>query len=230
MKIITLFSMCFCAWAQSGIGRPQLGKMLDSGGAVRTVYGITSSVTLGGAESTGVLSLACSNAFCLAKTESNLVSATGSVSAPAGRALFAFGGNTAYIWFPQTRQLASWQNGILTFLDATVDGEVLSIGAAGGAVQFIVRSRSGVWIANQDGSLAGSLPHAAVAATFIPGGVVYATEREIVIRNIEFPLTGVTSFSQMSDSYFEVRAGGVDYALRTDQGRETLFQLPGASQ
>src|SRR5580698_6564031 len=114
MKILTLFSMCVCAWAQ--INRPQLGKMLDSGGAVRTVYGITASVALGGAESTGVLSLACSNAFCLTKTESNIVSATGSVSAPAGPALFAFDGNTAYIWFAQSRQFASWQNGVLTFL------------------------------------------------------------------------------------------------------------------
>jgi hypothetical protein len=204
--------------------------MLDSGGAVRTVYGITASVTLGGAESTGVLSLACSNSFCLTKTQSSVGSAGGSVSAPAGPALFAFDGNTGYIWFPQPRQLASWQNGILTFLDATVDGEVMSIGASGGAVQFIVRTRSAVWIANQDGSLASSLPRAAVAAILISGGVVYATEREIVIGNIQFPLTGVTSFSQMSGSYLQVRAGGVDYALRIDPGREALFQLPGISQ
>jgi hypothetical protein len=203
--------------------------MLDSSGAVRTVYGITASVTLGGAESTGVLSLACST-FCLTKTQSNIVSAAGSVSAPPGPALFAFDGNTAYIWFAQPRQLASWQNGVLTFLDATVDGEVMSIGASSGAVQFIVRTRSAGWIANQDGSLSSSLPRATVAAILIPGGVVYATEREIVIGNIQFPLTGVTSFSQMSGSYLQVRAGGVDYALRIDPGREALFQLPGVSQ
>jgi hypothetical protein len=34
----------------------------------------------------------------------------------------------------------------------------------------------------------------------------------------------------MSASYLEVRARGVNYALRIDPGRETLFQLPGASQ
>ena len=40
-------------------------------------------------------------------------------------------------------------------------------------------------------------------------------------------LAGVTAFSQMSASYLEVRAGGVDYALRIQEGREALFQLPG---
>jgi hypothetical protein len=227
MKIITAFSICVCACAQSGVNRPQLGKMLDSNGAVRTVYGIAASVTLGDMESTDVLSSACSKTFCLAKTETSIVSAVGSVDAPPGPAMFAFDGDAAFVWFSRSRQLARWQNGLLTLIDSSVEGEVLSIGANVGVVQFAVRRMNGVWVINQDGSVAGSLPHATRAAILIPGGVVFATREEIVIGDLRFSLNGVTEFSQMSDSYLQVRAGGADYSLRIEKGRETLFQLPG---
>ncbi len=230
MKILIVFAIGTCAWAQSGVVRPELGKMLDANGAVRTVYGIAASVTLGGVETTGVLSSACSNTFCLAKTETSIVSSSGAVAAPAGPALFTFDGNAAFVWFPQSQQLAEWQSGALTPVDASVDGEVLSIGATAGAVQFAVRRRSGVWIVNQDGSVAGSLPHATGPVMLVPGGVVYATKSEIVIGDVQLPLDDVTWFSQMSGNYLQVRAGGVDYSLRIDQWRETLFQLPGVSQ
>jgi hypothetical protein len=249
MKIITGFAICVCAWGQTGVGRPQVGKMLDENGSVRTVYGIAASVTAGDAEITGVLSSACSNTFCLAKTETSIMSASGSVAAPPGPALFAFNGDRAFVWFPQSRQLAEWQDGALTYCPLPDgrgsvagsrqpppnpdrqgggnDGEVLSIGMNATAVQFAVRRRSGVWIVNQDGSVASSLPHATGPVMLIPNGAVYATESAIVIRSVQFPLPGVTAFSQMSSGYLEVRAGGIDYALRIQEGRETLFQLPG---
>jgi hypothetical protein len=34
----------------------------------------------------------------------------------------------------------------------------------------------------------------------------------------------------MSASYLQVHAGQIDYVLRVDPGRETLFQLPGVQQ
>lgn len=152
MKALLLLAICSFAWAQ-GVNRPQLGKMLDSNGAVRTVYGIAASVTLGNAELTGVVSSACSNTYCLAKTAAGIVSAQGTVAAPSGPALFAFDGANAYIWFLRSRQLAQWSNGALSFLDASVDGQVLSIGVNAGAVQFAVRRFEGdVWIVNQDGA------------------------------------------------------------------------------
>ena len=227
MKLPFLFAFSACAWAQ--INRPSIGKMLDANGAVRTVYGIAASVTLGDAEITGVLSSGCSKTFCLAKTDDSLVSASGNVDAPKGRALFAFDGNTAFVWFVESRQLAQWQNGGLTAIDSTVDGEVLSIRANGGAVEFAVRRKSGVWIVKLDGSVAASLP-ASGPVMLIDGGAVYATHDEIVIRDMRIPLEHVTAFSRMSPGYLEVRAGGVDYALRTENGRETLFQLPGVVQ
>jgi hypothetical protein len=236
MKIVTLFGICACAWGQSGVEVPQLGKMLDPAGAVRTVYGIAASVTLGDPETTGVLSAACSQNFCLAKTDAGIVSTTGTAAAPPGPVLFAFDGDTAYLWFLKSRQLARWSEGALTLMDSGVDGEVLSIGADmigkdRGSVQFAVRRFKGdVWIVNQDGSVAGALPHGIGAAMLIPGGVVYASREEIVIGTVRFPLEGVTGFSQMSAGYLQVRAQGVDYSLRIEKGRELLFQLPGVGQ
>jgi hypothetical protein len=227
MKILIAFAISTCGWAQT---RPQLGKMLDPNGAVRKVYGIASSVTVGDAEMTGVLSSGCSNTFCLAKTATSIVSASGNADAPDGPALFAFDGDAAVVWFPQSRQLARWANGALNVADTTIDGEVLSIGVNAGAVQLAVRRRSGVWIVNQDGSVVDSLPRSTGPVMLIPGGAIYATNSELVIRNIRIPLAGVSSFSQMSGSYLQVRAGGVDYSLRIDLGRETLFQLPGVPQ
>jgi hypothetical protein len=230
MKILTAFAISTCAWAQSGINRPNLGKMLDSNGAIRTVYGIAASVTLGDPEITGVLSQACSRKFCLAKTETSIASSSGSVEAPAGPALFAFAGNTAFVWFVESRQLAEWQNGVLTPIDSSIDGEVLSIRSSAGSVEFAVRRRSGAWLVKPDGSLVDSLPLSPGPLTLIAGGVVYATRDEIVIRDLRIPLDRVTSFSQMAADYLQVRAGGVDYALRVEKGRETLFQLPGVQQ
>jgi hypothetical protein len=227
MRILITCAISMCGWAQT---RPQLGKILDPNGTVRTVYGIASSVTVGSAEMTKVLSSGCSNTFCLAKTESSIVSALGSVNAPGGTALFAFDGDAAVAWFPQSRQLARWVKGVFTVADTTIDGEVLSIVVSAGAVQFAVRRRSGVWIVNQDGSVLSSLPRSTGPVMLIAGGLVYATDSEIVIRKLRIPLAGVTSFSQMSGGYLQVRAGGVDYSLRIDEGREMLFQLPGVPQ
>jgi hypothetical protein len=226
MRILTALAICTCAWAQSGIEQPRLGKMLDRNGAVRTVYGIAASVTLGEAEITGVVSQGCSKKFCLVKTETSIEG----VAAPAGPALFAFDGDAAFVWFPQSRQLGQWRNGGLTLVDSSVDGQVLSIRASAGSVEFAVRRASGDWIVKSDGSVVDSLPHSMGPVMLIPGGVVYATRDEIVIREVRIPLERVTSLSQMAAGYLQVRAGGVDYALRVEKGRETLFELPGVGQ
>jgi hypothetical protein len=207
--------------------RPRLGKMLDANGAVRTVYGISASVSLGDGEITGVVSSACSKKICLAKTESGIVSASGSAAAPPGPALFAFDGESAFVWFPRSRQLAQWRNDTVTPIDSIVDGEVLSIRVRAGSVDFAVRRASGVWIVNSDGAAIDSLPASARHVAFVADGVAYSTRDEIVIRDLRFPLARVTSISRMSEGYLQVRAGGMDYALRLEKGRETLFQLPG---
>jgi hypothetical protein len=230
MKILSAFAICTCAWAQTGIDRPQVGKMLDASGTVRTVYGIAASVTLGDPEMIGVVSQACSKTYCLAKTETSIASTAGSANAPTGPALFAFDGDAAFLWFPQSRQLAHWQNGLITLIDSAIYGEVLSIRASAGSVEFAVRRKSGEWIVKLDESVVDSLPRSTGPVMLIPGGVVYATREEIVIRDLRIPLEHVTSFSQMSTSYLQVHAGQIEYVLRVDPGRETLFQLPGVQQ
>lgn len=237
MKLLGLVSICVCGWAQSSsptnVDRPWIGKMLDASGAVRAVYGIAASVTPGETEAVGVLSSGCSKTFCLMKTEAGILSPLGSVDAPAGPALFAFEGDAAYIWFSRSRELAKWHEGALDFVPvatSNLEGEVVSIGVTEGAVLFAVkRLRRDLWIVNLDGSAAGSLARATMAM-LIPGGAVYATRDEIVAGNNRLALQGVTGFSWMSEHYLQVRAGGMDYALRIDPGRETLFQLPGVSQ
>jgi hypothetical protein len=228
MKIFFLFAICSCGWAQ--LDRPALGKVLDGNGTIRTVYGIAASVTVGDGEVAGALSSGCSETLCLIKTETSILSIAGSVDAPAGPALFAFDGDAAFVWFPLSRQLARWQNGGLMPVDSSVDGEVLSIRARDGSVEFAVRRESGVWIVRSDGSLADSVGPSTGPVMLITDGVVYATREEIVVRGARIRLSGVTSFSQMSGAYLQVRAKGVDYALRTEKGRETLFQLPGVPQ
>ena len=228
MKIFVALAICVSAWAQSGVEQPRVGKMLDGDGAVRTVYGIAASVHLGDGEIAGVVSAGCSKSFCLAKTATGLVSVSGTVDAPAGPALFAFDGDAALVWFSKSRQLARWQGGVLTAVDASVDGEVLSIRAREGSVEFAVRRDSGVWVVKADGSVVDSLPRSARAVMLVADGAVYATRDEIVIRDLRIPLERVTGFSQMSAGYLQVRAGRVNYALRTEKGRETLFQLPGS--
>jgi hypothetical protein len=231
MKILTLFTICASAWGQSGFVRPQLGKMLDASGAVRTVYGIAASVTMGDPETTGVLSSACSQNFCLAKTDAGIVSPSGAVDAPPGPALFAFDGDLAFVWFLKSRQLATWSADALTFINSDIDGEVLSIGVNAGAVQFAVRRFKGdVWLVNQDGSVTGALPPGTGAVMLIPGGVVYASREEIVVGSVRLPLHRVTGFSQMSAGYLQVRVDGANYSLRIEKGREMLFQLPGVGQ
>jgi hypothetical protein len=176
------------------------------------------------------LSFGCSKTLCLQKTASNIVSPTGSAGAPDGPALFAFSATGAFVWFEQTNQLASWQNDALTFIDASVEGHVLAIGVSAGAVQFAVQRINGVWIVNQDGSAVSGLARTACAVMLTASGPVYAERGEVIVNGKRFALAGVTAMFQMSADYLEVRAAGVDYALRIDPGRETLFQLPGVSQ
>jgi hypothetical protein len=45
-----------------------------------------------------------------------------------------------------------------------------------------------------------------------------------------FALDGITALSPMSENYLHIRASGGDFALRIEEGREVLFQLPGVSQ
>ncbi len=228
--ILTIIFVSACAWAQSGIEVPAIGVIVDSSGALRQVQGVAGSYLLGPASMSGVLSAACSEQLCLAKTDSKIISATGETEAPPGPAIFGLSGAEATVFFPEPRVFARWHNDTLETLDWVVEGDVLSIRLK----EIAVRRHDGISIVRPDGSAIGFIPYASGPVLLLPKGVVFATQDEIVLRQdgreVRFALADVQSITAMGAHYTAIyvsRAGGAIYALRIDPGRESLFLLPG---
>ncbi len=225
MKIILCLLSVGCAWAQ--ISQPKLGAMLSRDGSARDVLGVAGSVTLGDPVMTGVLSMGCSRTTCLFKTDSAIVSATGSVDAPTGPAIFSFDAAGALVYFRETRQLARWQNDSLTPLDFDVSGEIIAIGDG----LFAVPRATGVWIVRDGDRAVQSLPHGTRAVLLFNGGILFATSHALVLRRPDaseqsFAVDGVESLSWLGENYVQVRTHRLSYALRIDAGHERMVLLP----
>lgn len=226
-------AMIFGAYAsaQSGLDRPTLGMMLDANGATRPVYGVAGSVTLGDVVATDVLSTACSQQLCLTKTDSSIISLTQSIDAPPGPAVFALDGDAAFVYFPQSNQLARWHDGQLDLLDFDVDGEILSLRAVEGTLEFAVRRRTGVSIVRDGNTVVDSLPRATKLVMLLKSGVLFSAEDGLVLRRpdgswVRFVVKGVQALLALGEDYVQIRAGGSTYALRITPGREQLFLIP----
>ena len=227
---IFLFFGAICAWAQSGIEVPSAGAIVDSSGALRPVQGVAGNFLLGPARLSGVLSAACSERLCLAKTDSKILSATGEIDAPPGPAVFGADGDGAIVFFPEPRTFARWHDNILDPLDWTVDGEVLSLRAT----EIAVLRDGHVWIVHPDGSVADWIADTAGPVLLLEVGVLFATSDELVLRRrdaseFRFGLTGAKSIAAMGANYAAIQSGNVTYALRTEPGRESLYLLPGTA-
>jgi hypothetical protein len=237
----SLCAWAVCAWAQTGLVRPQLGTMLDSSGAARPVYGVPGSVTLGDAAATGVLASACSRQLCLLKIDSALLSAAGSIPAPAGPAVFALDGVEAFVYFPESQQLAHWHGGQLDSTPLNVEGKILSLRVEGraesGKIEAVIRRGERVSIEriSPDGAnlgITGSLPDDTRAAMLTgAGGVVFANRDTLVLLHADgtetrFEVAGAQAMFALGDGYVEVRAGSSTYAVRVDPGQERIFLLP----
>lgn len=218
-----------CAWAQSSEFRtPRVGTMLTADGSLRPVYGVAGSFLAGPVTARGILSAACSEKLCLAKTDAAIVSAESEVAAPAGPAVISPDGDAAWLYFPAAREFARWENGSLTRLNWRVDGEVLSI-APGGRVA--VRRSGSVWIVRADGSALDALPEATGSVLLLHDAVVFAAGDQIVIQRpdrsqVRFPLPGIRSLAQMSGGWVQISAGAAAYALHVETGKEALYVLP----
>jgi len=227
MRRLLLFFCGACAWAQSGIEVPAIGVIVDSSRDLRPVQGVAGSFLLGPASMTGVVSAACSEQLCLAKTDSKIVSATGETDAPPGPAIFSLSGNEAILFFPESRVFARWLNDVLEPLDWMVDGEILSIRAQ----DIGARKDGAISIVHPDGSVVDSIPDASGPVLLLTNGVIFATKGEIVLRQgdseARFELAGSESITAMGPHYAAIRAGKAIYALRTAPGREGLYLLPG---
>jgi hypothetical protein len=229
MKRILPILCAVGAWAQSGIEVPSIGAIVDPGGALRPVQGVAGSFLLGPAAASGVLSAACSERLCLAKTDSEVISTTGRTDAPKGPAIFGGSGDDAIVFFPEPGTFAHWHDDTLEPLDWKVDGEVVSVGAA----EIAVRREGSVWIVRPDGAVVDWIAETDGPVLLLPAGVIFATKDEIVLRRtgneVRFALADAQSITAMGPLYVAIRTNDATYALRTEPGRESLFLLPGAA-
>jgi hypothetical protein len=231
MRIGILLISSACAWAQAGLDRPALGQMIDRQQALRPVYGVGGSFHVGAPVAEQVISSACGQRLCLAKTDSALLSADIATPAPPGPAIIAIDSNGATIYFPSAQQFGRWQNGALTMLNLSVYGTVLSLSSGSRGLTIAVERSGMIWITSSDGTILDALPVGAEEALLTANGIVYATSAVLVLRKpdgneLSFPASGVTEFLALGDGYVEARAGNILYALRTIAGRVQLFQLP----
>lgn len=235
MRILLVIAAAACIFGQS-VSRPILGRAIDRHGSLHVVVGTAGSFVLKAPVIKGVVSFACSDQMCVAKTDSAMIAAGTLAAAQPGPALIALDGARAFLYFPQTRQFSRWDHGMLTNFELAAfhspdSGEVLSIRAVFSGLQFAVRRGNGVWIVSQDGSVLDSLPPDAGPVLLLRNGAAYAESGALVLRRsdgseIRFNAPGVDSLFAMGNSYVEARAGALTYALRTEPGQEHLFVLP----
>ena len=223
-----------CAWAQSGIEIPTIGMFVDPSGALRPVQGVAGNFWLGPSTVSGVLSAACSERMCLAKTDSKIVSAMGETDAPSGRAIFAFDAGEAIAYFPDSRTFARWHDNVIEPLDWAVDGEVLAIRIRDGAPEIAVRRDGRVWIVRPDGAVVDWIADTTGPVLLLADSVLFVTGEAIFLRGqdaseVRLVLAGAQSITAMGPHYATIRAGDATYALRTEPGQEQLFMLPGSA-
>ena len=210
IRLIFFFSVC--VWAQ--VEHPSVGWMLDSSGAVREVFGVAASVTLGDPIAANVASMSCSRKMCVTRPDA---------------AIFTFSGDAVYVY--SSGQLARWRGGDAEPISVDVAGEILAMRVVDGVVEFAVRRDDGTWIARDGNVAVGAIPEATGPVMLLDRGALFAAEDETVLRRadgseVRFPVHA-DSFTAIGDGYVQIRAGGSDYALRITPGREKLFLLPG---
>jgi len=236
MKILLLTLMSACAWGQ--IESPQIGVMLDVNGRARPVTGAPAAAVVGTPWFDGaVLSLACSAEGCVAKTEAALFTPAGVVvDAPPGAAIIALDSSSpgaAYVYFVESGRLARWTGSQLVPMDLTPGGDVLSLRAVGGGLEYAVERDGEIWIGGK------SLGSANSVLLLDGGGALLASDGQVRLlradgTELDFAVTGaggfVGGFIRMSNQYVQVITDAGMWALDIEPGHERIFLLPGVSQ
>ena len=235
MKFLLLSLMSACAWAQ--IESPQIGVMLDVHGRARPVSGAPAAAVLGKPWFDGeVISLACGELGCVAKTESALSTPAGVVvDAPPGAAMIALDSTApgaAYVYFVGSGELARWTGSQLVAMDFAPGGVVLSLRAVAGGLECAVERDGEVWVGDK------SLGAANCILLLDSGGALLASDGQVrVLRadgtEVAFAVSGgslVGGFVRMSDRYVQVITGAGMWALDVEAGHEEIFLLPGESR
>jgi hypothetical protein len=235
MRIVSQFVFLSAAscFGQAVLDAPQAALVLDRAGGLRPLNGMSQNFLLGDPLMDGVLSLACSSARCLLKTESSIVGIDGSrVDAPPGPALISLArSEAALFYFRSQHQFAWYRDGTLQPLDWDQAGEVLAIRARGEGADIAIRREDGVWIVRETGAIERSLPDEVVAVLFAGNRILYTTASRLIVEqedgtSLSFDLPGATALSLLNDRYAQVSATSGDYILRLDPGREQLSLLP----
>jgi hypothetical protein len=252
--------LCLCAaaaaHAQSGIGVPRSGCVLDGAGRLGPVFGIAGAFLPGKQVQSGVISAACSERLSLVKTERNLEVRDANLQvsalrpAPAGPALFAFlpNGSGAFVYYPSAHALVRL-DGMqpphqVTIYDG-LDGDVLAIAAPDAqhlsAVLRSVRGLSVVRISlltgkpDQEAGFDGAADRALL---FADGTLVSVAGTEIRIRRADrterrltLPAPAAVIYP-MSDRLAGIvpTRGPALAAVRLEHGREQVVCVPEASR
>jgi hypothetical protein len=227
MKLFVFLLISVSAWAQ--IERPSLGVMLDENGRARPVTGAPAAAGLGDPLfGQAVISLACSEKTCLAKTDTALISSSGEpVDAPPGAALIAFAGEAAYVYFVESRQFAIWSAGRLRVLAVSAE-DVLSIRVTANGFDCAIAQDDGIWVGNQN--------LGAAHAIFLldGGGALLAMDGQVRLlradgTEVDFAVSGAGGFVRMNDRYIQVITDSGMWAVDTQPGTEQVFLLPGGA-
>jgi hypothetical protein len=235
MKIFLLTLMSACAWGQ--IENPQIGMMLDVNGRARPVSGAPAAAVAGMPWFDGaVISLACSAEGCVAKTESALFTPAGVVvDAPPGAAIIALDASSpgaAYVYFVESGRLARWTGSQLVPIDFAPGGDVLSLRAVAGGVEYAAERKGEIWIGGKNLGAANSV------LLLAGGGALLASDGQVrLLRSdgteVDFAVEPVGSvvggFIRMSDQYVQVITDAGMWALDIEPGHEQIFLLPGVS-
>lgn len=161
-----MLTMPACAQVE----HPQLTWILDAANAVRPVYGLPGSATVGDPAAERVVSMACSSRDCVMKMDAALHSTStaptvetgrgwvkGSPSkrglaarraalTPEGPALIATADTETYVYFLWSQQFARWRDGEPEYVAPAGQGDVLSLRASGDGFDYAVAREDGTWI------------------------------------------------------------------------------------
>jgi hypothetical protein len=237
------------AWAEPNMIVPRVGSMIDTGGALRVVSGIAGSFVAGPVEVPRTLAVACAGTFCIAKTDRNLITPHGIVSAPPGDAVLATNGKRSMVWLAQSGEFFElWMGGRAQLQPQAwkVDGRVLSLRITPQGADIAVRRASGVWIVTPDGTVIDTLPaEASGAVLLLDAGTAYVSGTDVVVRNgdgseVRFAVPSAPqAMFRMGADWVEIITAAANYALRIDpglaspaapsSGRQSIFMLPGAA-
>jgi hypothetical protein len=250
--LLSVIAMACLARAQTP-ETPRFGWLRDASGLLRPLQGFAANFVTGEARESGVLSVASSGTWALAKTARELIvfdqagAEAGRLAAPDGNALFAFAlnGAPAAAFFPETGLLLLWSGGRFETAGWKTgrDEEVLAVACPGGGViSFLVRRGDAVWRVDRavpDGQVTReqALPGAGAPALLRPdGSVLYADGRALVLRSpqateqrVELPGT-VTALNEMAGDWVCARLADRQVVVSFSGARPRVFELPGGER